>query len=251
MIYQRGTKQSYQKWADEVDDQSYTWDNIFPYFQRSVKFTPPNTVKRDPNASAEYNAAAFSPTGGPLSVSYANWAQPFSSYMEGALNEIGIATTEDFNSGELMGAQYCSSTIDPANENRESSQTSFLNAAAGFTNLKVYPATQGQRILFDADKKAIGVQVASAGLPFILSANKEVIVSAGTFQSPQLLMLSGIGPADQLRGLGISILVDRPGVGQNMTDHAFFGPSYRVNVNTVTKLARVSHCCSLFCSHND
>ncbi|KAI9695335.1 MAG: hypothetical protein M1820_008687 [Bogoriella megaspora] len=239
MIYQRGTKQSLQKWADEVDDRSYTWENVLPYYQKSIKFTAPDTAKRDPNASAAYNPAAFSPMGGPHSVSYANWGQPFSSYMQGAFNEIGIPTTQDFNSGEILGSQYCSSTIDPSTENRETSQTSFLNAAASFTNLKVYSGTKGDKIIFDEDKKAIGVQASAAGvLPFVLSASKEVILSAGAFQSPQVLMLSGIGPADQLQSLGIPVLADRPGVGQNMTDHMFFGPSYRVDVNGLTKLAR-------------
>lgn len=239
MIYQRGTVQSYQKWADQVGDQSWTWDNIQQYFKKSVAFTPPDTTKRAPNASAEYNPTAFSPSGGPLSVSYANYAQTFSSYIEGSLNEIGISTVEDFNSGSLLGTQYCSSTIDPSDENRESSQTSFLDEAAAYTNLKVYSVSMGEKILFDENKKAIGVQASSAGLPFILSANKEVIVSAGAFQSPQLLMLSGIGPAAELQSFGIPVIADRPGVGQNLTDHVFFGPAYRVMVETFTKLANV------------
>ena len=239
MIYQRGTVQSYQKWADQIDDQSWTWENLQQYFKKSVAFTPPDTTKRAPNASAEYNPNAFTASGGPLTVSYANYAQTFSSYIEGSLNEIGIPTVEDFNSGSLLGTQYCSSTIDPSNTNRESSQTSFLDAAAAYSNLKVYSVTMGEKILFDENQKATGVQVSSAGLPFILSANKEVIVSAGAFQSPQLLMLSGIGPAAELQSFGIPVVADRPGVGQNLTDHVFFGPSYRVIVETFTKLANV------------
>ena len=242
MIYQRGTKDSYQRWADQVDDQSYTFDNLQPYFKKSVDFTPPNTSKREANASAKYKPSAFDASGGPLQVSYANYAQSFSSYIQGSLNEIGIPTAEDFNSGVLDGAQYCSSTIDPSNGNRESSQTGFLDAAAEakVTNLKVYSLTMGEKIIFDANKKATGVQCTTAGVPFTLKANKEIIVSAGAFQSPQLLMLSGIGPADYLESFGIDVVADRPGVGQNMTDHIFFGPTYRVMVETFTKLANVS-----------
>ncbi|KAF2231595.1 GMC oxidoreductase [Viridothelium virens] len=237
MIYQRGTVDSYQKWADQVGDQSYTWDNLQQYFKKSVAFTPPNTAKRASNASAQYNPSAFSPTAGPLSVSYANYAQPFSSYIQGSFSEIGIPTVEDFNSGSLLGAQYCSSTINPSNENRDSSQTSFLDAASAYSNLKVYTASVGEKILFDGNKTATGVRASSAGVPFILSANKEVIVSAGAFQSPQVLMLSGVGPAAQLQSLGIPVVADRPGVGENLTDHVFFGPSYPVQVDTLTKLA--------------
>ncbi|EEY16583.1 choline dehydrogenase [Verticillium alfalfae VaMs.102] len=102
MVYQRGTKQSYQKWADAVGDDSYTWDALQPHFRRSARLTAP-AASRFANASAEYDAAAFSPAGGPLQVSYANYAQPFSTWLEPALNEIGVADADDFNSGRAPG----------------------------------------------------------------------------------------------------------------------------------------------------
>ncbi|TDZ14567.1 Dehydrogenase patE [Colletotrichum orbiculare MAFF 240422] len=238
MIYQRGTKQSYQKWADAVGDDSYTWDALEPYFKKSVKFTPPGP-SRFPNASAEYNPDAFSPSGGPLEVSYANYAQPFSIYLEPSLNEIGIPQAQDFNSGELMGAQYCSDTIAAKTQKRESSQTSFLTEAIGRKNLKVYTLTLAKKILFDGNKKATGVVVTSnAGITtYTLKARKEVILSAGAFQSPQLLMVSGVGPRDQLQKFNIPVVAERPAVGKGMEDHVFFGPTWRVKVQTLTRLA--------------
>ena len=237
MIYQRPTVDSLQRWADAVDDQSWTFDNTLPYYQKSCKFTPPDLTKRASNATTSYRENAFSVSGGPLDVSYANYAQTFSSWMEESFNEIGISTTEDFNSGSLLGCQYCSSTITPANENRASSQTTFLNSVASNTNIKVYSATLAQKILFDSTNTATGVLVSTAGAPYTLTATKEVILSAGAFQSPQLLMVSGIGPASQLQSLSIPVLADRPGVGQNLTDHIFFGPAYRVALETFTRLA--------------
>lgn len=234
MIYQRGDRGSYQRWADEVDDQSYTFDNLLPYFKKSIQFTPPKSPPRAANASTEYNAAAFDPAGGPLQVSYANYAGPFSSYMEGALNGIGIQSVQDFNSGELLGAQYCSSTIDPSGQARDSSQTSFLDAAKDRANLKVYQATLAKKIVFNEDKRATGVVISTGAT---ISARSEVILSAGAFQSPQLLMVSGIGPEAILDGLNIPIIANRPGVGVGMQDHIFFGPSYRVKVDTFTHLA--------------
>ncbi|TDZ53041.1 Dehydrogenase patE [Colletotrichum trifolii] len=238
MIYQRGTKQSYQKWADAVGDDSYTWDALEPYFKKSVKFTPPGP-SRFPNASAEYNPDAFSPSGGPLEVSYANYAQPFSTYLEPSLNEIGIPQAQDFNSGELMGAQYCSDTIAAKTQKRESSQTSFLTEAIGRKNLKVYTLTLAKKILFDGNKKATGVVITSnAGITtYTLKARKEVILSAGAFQSPQLLMVSGVGPRDQLQKFNIPVVAERPAVGKGMEDHVFFGPTWRVKVQTLTRLA--------------
>ncbi|RPA75821.1 alcohol oxidase [Ascobolus immersus RN42] len=239
MVYQRGTRDSYQKWADLVDDQSYTFDNLLPYFKKSVKFTAPNTAKRFANATTLYDVDAFDTTGGPVAVSYANYAQPFSTWMQPALNEIGVGTTDDFNSGSLMGCQYCSSTIDPTRQTRESSQTSYLEEAKKRSNLKVYDFTLAKQILFNAAKKATGVKVSSdKGITsYTVTARKEVIVSAGVFQSPQLLMVSGIGPKADLERLKIKVLAERPGVGQGMQDHIFAGPSYRVKVPTLTRLA--------------
>ena len=159
--------------------------------------------------------------------------------MQGGLNEIGIPTVTDFNSGSLLGCQYCSTTIRPSDESRDSSQTSFLNQAAeeGYTNLKVFSLTMAKKIDFDANKKATSVVVESNLLSYTLGVSKEVIVSAGAFQSPQLLMVSGVGPASQLAQYGIPVIADRPGVGQNMQDHVFFGPAYRVDLTTFTKLA--------------
>ena len=211
-----------------------------PYFQKSVQFTPPNTSKRAANASAQYNPAAFSSTGGPLHVSYPNYAAPFSSWMERGMRAIGIADVQDFNSGTLLGSQYPSVTIRPSDETRSSAESSFIQTALkeGNPNLNIYTETMAQRVLFDGDKTATGVEVRSTGLTYRIHAAKEVILSAGAFQSPQLLMLSGIGPASMLAQFDIPVVVDLPGVGQNMWDHIFFGPSYRVRVDTFTRVAR-------------
>lgn len=234
MIYQRPDTGSMQLWADTVGDQSYTFENMLQYYKKSVQFTPPDTSMREQNATTQFDANAFDATGGPLRVSYANYAQPFSSYLQPAMEEIGVAQAKDFNSGTVMGSQYCSSTINPSNENRDSSQTSFLSAVESRPNLNVYHSTQASQVLFDGNKSATGVLLDSGS---VLSANKEVILSAGAFQTPQLLMLSGIGPATTLQSFDIHVIADRPGVGQNLTDHIFFGPSYRVNVQTLTYLA--------------
>ena len=160
-------------------------------------------------------------------------------YLQGGFNEIGIPAINDFNSGSLLGCQYCATTIDPSTEARDSSQTSFLNSAAnqGLTNLKVFSLTLAKKIIFDTNKRATGVLVESNLISYLLNARKEVILSAGAFQSPQLLMVSGVGPAEQLQQFKIPAVANRPGVGQNMQDHIFFGPSYRVNLVTLTRTA--------------
>ncbi|KAM7196338.1 putative GMC oxidoreductase [Rhypophila sp. PSN 637] len=244
MIYQRPTVQSMQQWADEVDDQSYTWANALPYFQRSTQFTPPNMQKRASNSTPSYNPDAFPATeNNPLHASFSNYGQSWSSWLKSGLAAIGIPEAADFNSGSLMGAQYCTSTIRPSDQTRASSATTFLRSAilSALANLKVYTTTRAEKILFSSPtdpKRATGVQVKTGLLSYTLTATKEVIISAGAFQSPQLLMVSGIGPSSQLTPLGIPVIQHLPGVGQNLWDHPTFGPSYPVDLTTVTRLAR-------------
>ncbi|KAJ5874698.1 uncharacterized protein N7529_003128 [Penicillium soppii] len=237
MIYQRPTRESMERWATAVNDSSYTFDEVLPLYKKSVDFTPPNMNYRADNASADYDDDAFDSDGGPLQVSYANFAMPFSSWMNLGMEAIGIDKAQDFNMGSLMGAQYCSSTIDPSNELRSSSEESFLSKIKPRT-LTTYSNTLAKKVVFDDNKRATGVQVRGAlGNMVTISASEEVIISAGVFQSPQLLMVSGVGPSDQLEEHGIEVIADRPGVGQNMWDHPFFAPTYRVRVTTLTEFA--------------
>ncbi|KAH8706015.1 GMC oxidoreductase [Talaromyces proteolyticus] len=238
MIYQRPTIESMQKWADAVDDNSYVFDKVFPYYKKSVAFTPPNTQARFPNATVEYQASAFESNGGPLQVSYTNYAMPFSTWMLLGMEAIGINKTDDFNSGSLFGTQYCASTIRPSDETRSSSESSFLATSNSSSSLHVYSSTLAKRILFNDDKQATGVKATTSGNSTIqIEANKEIIISAGAFQSPQLLMVSGIGPSNILQQYNIETVSDLAGVGQNMWDHPFFAPTYRVGVETLTATA--------------
>ena len=221
-------------WADTVGDASYTFDELLPYFKKSIRFQPPNTDLRDPNSTVPFNTSAFSSDGNPLPISYPNSPNAFSSWAKLALAELGLEERTDFLSGSLLGYQYTTQTIDRDSQTRSSSETSFLrNALLATDNLVVYKSTLARKILFDPDKRATGVSVNTAGAQYTLTARKEVILSAGVvscpshwmrielthkgqFRSPQMLMVSGIGPASQLNPLGIPILADRPGVGQNM-----------------------------------
>lgn len=150
---------------------------------------------------------------------------------------LGIYPTSiGFNSGKVEGSGWVPGTIDPATGYRSSSQTSFLSEALKFTSLKVYTRTMATKIIFDTRKRARGLEVETAGKSFFLEAKKEVILSAGAFQSPQLLMVSGIGPREVLQRNGIEVLHELNGVGQNLQDHTYTGVSYRVNVETASKL---------------
>ncbi|KAK3690466.1 hypothetical protein B0T22DRAFT_463643 [Podospora appendiculata] len=227
MCYHRATKSTYQRWADAVGSPSYTWTNLLPYFIKSSHLTPPNWAKRNtPNATFSYDPTVFcsSPAAascGPLQVSYANWVDPTNTWFSVALAAIGLAkNTIGFNSGVLSGAAYTTETITP-DAIRSSSESSYLAKALQQTTLKVYNRTQASKILFSGTK-ATGVSVTTGTLTYALSARKEVILSAGVFHSPQLLLLSGIGPQATLNSLSIPVIANLPGVGQNLQDPIFF-----------------------------
>jgi choline dehydrogenase len=225
MLYNRGTVGSYKMWADLVDDDSWSFENILPFFARGVTYSPADAESRPANASVPLpaNPLAFNGTG-PLQVSHPNYAQLFDSYIDAAMEETGIPTQQDFISGSLLGRQYAPVTISYPDEERSTSQA-YLDQAvrSGRDNLKIYLNTLARRVLFNDDLTATGVELEASsygnGKVFHLNASKETILSAGAFQSPQLLMVSGIGPRKQLETHGIEILADRPDVGQGMEDH--------------------------------
>lgn len=176
----RSTVGAYQKWADEVGDQSYTFSNLLPYFKRSVQFNAPNDHIRLSNSTPKYNINAFSPTGSPLKVTYPNWVNALASWYCKALAEMGLKEALDFNSGKLMGYQYVQYSLDRETQTRSSSETSFGRLAlTQTTNLAIYKSTLAKKILFDGNKTATGVLVNSGGVEYTISAGREVILSAG------------------------------------------------------------------------
>ena len=244
MLYQRSTIDAFSKWATDVGDTSYEFENVLPYYEKSVNFTPPDYSKRTLSPPVKYNASAYSPSGGPLHVSYWNYYFPISKYFAKGFQKVGLTEVGSIESGSLLvpGSHTGSyaqwpATLSPAKETRDSSQTSFLtDALKRKLPITVYDKTLAKKILFDANKNAIGVNVTSGKKAFTLTAKKEVIIAAGAFRSPQILMVSGIGPEATLKSLKIPVLSNLQGVGQNMWDQPWLGASYRVNVTSDSHL---------------
>ncbi|KAK6003402.1 hypothetical protein QM012_009173 [Aureobasidium pullulans] len=235
LVYNRGTRGTFAKWASLVGDSDWTWEGVYPYYRKSPHFTPANTDLRAPNASAGLvdDVASFSEDGGPLQVSYPNYAQPWSAVFPQGFEELGIPfLRQGISSGSLDGYASITLTQDPVYETRSSSETSFLRNALAVTNIVVYTHALAKRIVFDADKRATSVMVDVAGMRFQVNATREIISSAGASQSPQLLMISGVGPRALLEEHHISVVADRPGVGQNMWDNPLTSLSFEVDVET-------------------
>ena len=174
----RGTKGFYQRWANLVGDQSWSWDNILPYFKKSVEFTPPSTAKMGVNANISYDPAAYE-QGGPLHMAYSNYYQPMNPGLIKGFEALNFSAQTGFSSGVMDGYGYLVATIDPDTQLKDSSETAFLPNAMNNSNFKLYKNTIAKKILFDGNKAATGVQVETAGSLYTLNAAKEVIVSAG------------------------------------------------------------------------
>jgi choline dehydrogenase len=240
MAYHRGSAGSYQQWADEVGDESYTLSKLEQYFDRSINVTAPNTLVRRPNATVDYHVNASSIQDGyhhPLHLSWPNWVDSISTWSLQAFRSLGLVSVgAGFENGDLNGYFYTPATLDPGSQHRSSSQTSFLDYAMGTTSIKVYANAFARQIQFSDNKTANGVLVQSGTKNYTLGAKREVILSAGAFQSPQLLMVSGVGPKETLEQHGIPVVANLPGVGQNLQDQPLVGVSYRVSVPTSSHL---------------
>lgn len=127
-----------QKFADQVGDQTYAWDAFFPYLQKSTAFTPPNITSRGSNSSdIKFNANSFSPTGGPLQTSFANFVSPLATWMKKSWLALGVNESGGHTAGVLNGVQYMTLNINPPNQHRSSADSAMFEASRNRTNLVV------------------------------------------------------------------------------------------------------------------
>lgn len=205
MIYTRGHPSDYDHWA-ALGNLGWSYDELLPYFKKSEN----NTVFED-----EYHG-----NDGPLYVSNLQSNNPFQKIYLNAAKEAGFPINPDFNGAMQEGLGIYQVT--QKNGERWSAARGYLHPIIGKRrNLHIQTHVQVEKILFEG-RRAIGVSYTQNGKQHVMHANKEVILCAGAFHSPQLLMVSGVGPKDQLRQLGIPVVHDLPGVGQNLQDHLDF-----------------------------
>ncbi|KAF9803208.1 hypothetical protein SFRURICE_002915 [Spodoptera frugiperda] len=208
MFYIRGNKHDYEDWVAQGND-GWDWDTVMYYFKKSERFQD-NEIMQTENRY-------FHNTNGQLGVSRPLWRKRTEKYLR-AFQQNGHNIIQDCNSDEQLGYVMPPYTID--NNVRQHTATAFIEPIKHRTNLFVLRNTLARKILFNRYKKAIGVQVKLPNNRIVnLLARREVILSAGAINSPQLLMLSGIGPSNHLQKFGIEVLHDSPGVGSHLEDH--------------------------------
>jgi choline dehydrogenase len=192
---------------------------MFPFMKKSFSLTPPNAEYRASNASPNYTLSTFDSPGGPVHLSYPKYAQPLSSYAVEGYSKAGFNASDGFLNGDLFGYGYWPFTLRAEDSTRSSTEAALLSRTAAKTSLKIYQSCMARNLLFDNNKRVTGINVTVDGKkPFTVNARKEVIVSSGFIHSPQLLMVSGIGPRKTLEKFDIRVISDLPGVGQNLHD---------------------------------
>jgi choline dehydrogenase-like flavoprotein len=205
LIYIRGQHEDYDDWAS-AGCNGWSFREVLPYFKRA------EDNERFDNG---YHA-----TGGPLGVSDLKQVCELSRGFVRAAQQAGIPFTPDFNGERQNGVGF--NQITARNNRRCSAAVAYLRAAEKSDRLTVVTDATVQRILIEGDQ-AVGVEYTHKGQRVQARGSKEVILSAGAIQSPKLLMLSGIGRAEELQRHGIPLLHELPGVGQNLQDHAEIG----------------------------
>ena len=201
MCYIRGQKQDYDGWA-AAGNRGWSWSEVLPYFRRSE--------------DNQRGADSLHGTGGPLSVEDLRHVSPLTRAALEAAYAAGHARNPDFNGNEQRG--FGTYQVTTRNARRCSTAVAYLADAMKRPNLTVVTHAQASRVLFDHDR-AVGVEARVGRKIQRFEAAREVLLCGGAVNSPQLLLLSGIGPADQLRRHGIGVRLDAPGVGRNLTDH--------------------------------
>ena len=201
LLYVRGQHEDYDRWRQRGNN-GWGYDDVLPYFKK-----------------AEHQARGaddFHGVGGPLPVSELSHADPLSAAFIEAAAETGIPKNADFNGATQEGAGYFQTTT--RHGRRASTAVAYLRPAKSRTNLHIETAALAQRILFEG-RRAVAVEYRKDGALRTARARKEILVCSGAYNSPQLLQLSGVGPAELLRRHGIDVVLDAAGVGSDLQDH--------------------------------
>ncbi|KDR77806.1 hypothetical protein GALMADRAFT_245913 [Galerina marginata CBS 339.88] len=236
MVYTRGSKADFDRYARVTGDKGWSWQNMFPYFKKSEKFTPPSDGH---NTTGEFNPSVHG-FDGFHSVSLPGAPTVIDNRFNLALEQLHgeFIPNLDDNSGSPLGFGWSQSGIDGPSGTRSSSAAGYLaTSIRNRSNLHILLNAQVSRLLPTGNEKGVPIfrkvefRVDREGPLRTVTASREVIVSAGSINTPQILLNSGIGNAGRLKSLGIPSLIDLSDVGENLSDHPLTVLAWFVNSN--------------------
>ncbi|MDP9157948.1 GMC family oxidoreductase [Caballeronia sp. M23-90] len=221
MIYMRGQREDYDDWAAVTGDRDWSWDSVLPVFKRS----------EDHHGGANQ----WHGTGGEWRVEKQRLKWKVLETFAQAAQQTGLPATDDFNRGDNTGVGYFD--VNQRSGIRWNASKAFLRPAMKRSNLTIITGAHTQRLVMEG-KRCVGVEYRGGDTDYLAKARCEVIVSAGAVNSPQLLELSGIGNGARLQKLGIDVIQDLRGVGENLQDHLQLRMAYKVSgVRTLNTLS--------------
>ncbi|MBO9604099.1 MAG: GMC family oxidoreductase N-terminal domain-containing protein [Novosphingobium sp.] len=212
MVYSRGHPLDYDEW-EQLGAKGWSWKDVLPYFRRS---------ESNWRGESEFHGGS-----GPLTVTPVDVSGPVYDATTQTARNLGYAVTDDQHGAET-GEGFAPPEVTVEKGCRASSATQYLRPALRRSNLTVITGGLATRVVIE-NGRAVGVELADSSGRQVVRAEREVILSAGAYNSPKLLLQSGIGPADELRALGIEPLVDLPEVGRNLQEHPLTGIGYELN----------------------
>jgi len=209
MVYMRGNAADYDEWRQRGCT-GWSYDDVLPFFRKA---------EHQERGADDYHGA-----GGPLMVSDQAHRHELADALIAAAQQAGVPANQDFNGARQEGVGYFQSTT--GKRRRWSAATAYLRPARGRANLVVRPNAMATRVLIEHGR-AVGIAYLHEGQPREARARREVVVSGGVYNSPQLLQLSGIGPGELLQQLGIPVIRDSRAVGNHMHDHFYIRLAWR------------------------
>ncbi|KAF8522753.1 alcohol oxidase [Hysterangium stoloniferum] len=219
MIFTRASRMQYDAWGSLNNDQEWNWDGLLPFFKKSEIFTPPNAFQVQAGATYEPSVHGFN---GPIKVGFPNYFFNQSKMWREACNKLGIRNSPDLADGDPHAVGINSNSLDAAANRRCSAACAYYTPIASTRpNLTIIYNATVSRIIWSNTTNggqivAQGVEYVQNGHTVSISAEKEVIVSAGTIGTPKVLELSGIGNSTILKAAGVEPVLDLPSVGENL-----------------------------------
>ncbi|KAG8162579.1 hypothetical protein KVR01_008344 [Diaporthe batatas] len=229
MTWNRASRQDYDAW-ENLGCKGWGWDSLLSFFKKSETFHAPSRETSLVN-KAYYDPKGFG-TQGPIDVSYATEYSASHQYWHDTLQQLGVHTNKSHMMGSNVGAWTNLGSITPRTCTRSSSATAYYRPRRDRGNLVVLSEALVNKVILEEDNSswtARGVEFVHNGQTLSAFASKEVIICAGTVQSPQILELSGIGNPDVLRNAGVETFVPSPFVGENLQDHIMAASIYEVD----------------------
>jgi choline dehydrogenase len=202
MVYIRGARYDYDRYARELGCTGWAWDDVLPFFRKSETFEGP--------------PSQWHGSHGPLSVAPLRVVHPMARAFVAACTEIGMRQIDDYCSGDIDGVYYNFAT--QRRGNRSSAEEAFLKPIRSRPNLRVITGALVDKVLFEG-ARAVGVRYLVDGQPQEMRANAEIVISSGSVGSPAILMRSGVGPGAHLQDMGIAVQFDAKEVGKNLQEH--------------------------------